>query len=122
MRQKLPQRELSNKPLTAVQVDTSVLPITGTAEVASGNRSTDEEMCARVRRQLDVVPYGAKPDQLPDIVRIVMRNMGRRGGFARVSKGFAKMDPVKRQAAAQKGLAHRWGKPVKQKASAEESE
>ncbi len=36
---------------------------------------------------------------------------GRKGGLAKVPKGFAKMNPKKRSAAAKAAALKRWGKP-----------
>lgn len=43
-------------------------------------------------------------------VKIKIREGGRRGGLARVPKGFAKMDEVRRKKIAKEAALKRWGK------------
>ena len=42
-------------------------------------------------------------------VKIKIREGGRRGGLAKVPKGFAKMDEAKRKEIAKKAANKRWG-------------
>lgn len=72
--------------------------------------------------QLETTALGAQPDQLPSLVRMVMREMGRRGGYARVSKGFGRMDPAKRRQAALRGLSRRWGRSFEELARVPQQE
>lgn len=43
-------------------------------------------------------------------VKVSFKEAGRRGGLARVPKGFAMMDEEKRKEIAKKAAAKRWGK------------
>lgn len=43
-------------------------------------------------------------------VKVSFKEAGRRGGLAKVPKGFAKMDDIKRKEIAKKAAAKRWGK------------
>jgi hypothetical protein len=43
-------------------------------------------------------------------VKVSFKEAGRRGGLAKVPKGFAKMDDIKRREIAKKAAAKRWGK------------
>ena len=43
-------------------------------------------------------------------VKVSFKEAGRRGGLAKVPKGFAKMDDVKRREIAKKAANKRWGK------------
>jgi general stress protein YciG len=42
-------------------------------------------------------------------VKVSFKEAGRRGGLAKVPKGFAKMDVEKRKEIARKAAAKRWG-------------
>lgn len=42
-------------------------------------------------------------------VKVSFKEAGRRGGLAKVPKGFAKMDDIKRREIAKKAAAKRWG-------------
>ena len=42
-------------------------------------------------------------------VKVSFKEAGRRGGIAKVPKGFAKMDNIKRREIAKKAAAKRWG-------------
>lgn len=42
-------------------------------------------------------------------VKVSFKEAGRRGGLAKVPKGFAKMDEVKRREIAKKAANKRWG-------------
>ena len=43
-------------------------------------------------------------------VKVSFKEAGRRGGIAKVPKGFAKMDDIKRREISKKAAAKRWGK------------
>lgn len=42
-------------------------------------------------------------------VKVSFKEAGRRGGLAKVPKGFAKMDDIKRKEIAKKAANKRWG-------------
>ena len=42
-------------------------------------------------------------------IKVSFKEAGRRGGLAKVPKGFAKMDDIKRREIAKKAAAKRWG-------------
>lgn len=42
-------------------------------------------------------------------VKVSFKEAGRRGGLAKVPKGFAKMDDIKRREIAKKAANKRWG-------------
>ena len=46
-------------------------------------------------------------------VKVSFKEAGRRGGLAKVPKGFAKMDDIKRREIAKKAANKRWGKNEK---------